>query len=183
VSGRRRRRRRTRRRRRRRRRRSQTNEKSKGRQGEGGRRTVRVQYTSEFLWTLVPAFDLHDGDVIWVTLKTYVSWALHSKRYETRLKKTVVVCNVHVISDVHCFEKHPFKRGPRGQFRRRHVENVNISSTSSSLSSSTWRGRVDANVVVVGRGRRMRRSSGCSAKNPSSLLVKKEDMEEQRAFW
>ena len=36
----------------------------------------------------------------WVILKTYVSWALHSKRYETRLNKTVEVCNVLLISDV-----------------------------------------------------------------------------------
>ncbi len=30
----------------------------------------------------------------WVILKTYVSLALHSKRYETRVKHTVGDCNV-----------------------------------------------------------------------------------------
>ena len=42
--------------------------------------------------------------------------ALHSKRYETRLKKTVEVCNVLLISDVHCFEKHPHKTLSSGTF-------------------------------------------------------------------
>ncbi len=49
----------------------------------------------------------------WVILKTYVSLALHSKRYETRLKQTVEVCNVLLISDVHYFEKHPTKMTAR----------------------------------------------------------------------
>ncbi len=31
------------------------------------------------------------------------------KRYETRLKQTVEVCNVLFISDVHCLEKHPYE--------------------------------------------------------------------------
>ncbi len=44
---------------------------------------------------------------IWVILKTYVSLALHSKRYETRLKQTAEVCIILLMSDVHCFEKHP----------------------------------------------------------------------------
>ncbi len=41
-------------------------------------------------------------------LKTYVSLALHSKRYETRLTQTVEVCNVLLFCEVHCFEKRPY---------------------------------------------------------------------------
>ena len=49
----------------------------------------------------------NNDDDVWVILKTYVSLALHSKGYETRLKYTAEVCNVLLISDVRCFEKHP----------------------------------------------------------------------------
>ncbi len=48
-----------------------------------------------------------DRRYTWFILKTYVSLALHSKRYETRLKKTAEDCNVLHISVVHCFEKDP----------------------------------------------------------------------------
>ncbi len=44
---------------------------------------------------------------IWMIPKTWVSLALHPKRYETRLKHTVGDCNVVLFGEIHCFEKHP----------------------------------------------------------------------------
>ncbi len=49
-------------------------------------------------------------------------------RYETRLKKTVEVCDVLLISDVHCFEKHPY-----GQSCERHQEAEEATSKGTTV--------------------------------------------------
>ncbi len=72
----------------------------------------------------------------WAILKTYVSLALHPKRYETRLKHTVGDCNVLLLCEVHSFEKHPCCCR-RGRQRCRWRRGRRLSIMASSLAPST----------------------------------------------
>ncbi len=92
----------------------------------------------------------HVTKVTWAILKTYVSLALHSKRYETRLTKTVEVCNVLLICEVHSFEKHPHGNVTRPTSRHVTMPTSQGQRHKADVTSATSRRqRHKANVTVV----------------------------------